>query len=206
MSFFQLGLILTIAAPFAFAVWIAFQDNPDGARLSFMGVVHSGPDIINSGLRQERFNAVTLDMEQEVRAAANSVADLARTHAVRVRLAVNPGTELRVDPFALRTGLREVIADAVRSAVGGEVMITAAALGPQMHIRVTDDRADTDQRSREAGAREAASLIALQGGSIAIQSNQGLGTTVTIRLPSRGRNDEARNDYVEETAMAEQSA
>ena len=199
MDVVELGLIFAISAPFAVAVWMALQDRAGDH------VVYPR-EIVGSELRLGRSRAETLDVEQEVRAAADSAADLACAHSVRTRLAVAPGTTARVDPIALRTALRAVIEQAIRTAVGGQVLITAAALGPQIHIRVTDDAADADQRSREAGTREASSLIALQGGSIAIEAAQGRGTTVTIRLPLPGRIDEARNHYMEETALADHDA
>jgi len=199
MGVVQLGLIFAISAPFAVAVWMAFHDRAadhDDARR----------DIAGHELRTGRFRAETLNLEQEARAGAASATDLACAHSVRVRLAVTPGTTARADPIALRTALRAIIEQSIRMAAGGEVLITAAVLGPQIHIRVTDDRADADQALREAGARDASSLIALQGGSIAIEAIPGRGTTVAIRLPLRGRSDETRNDFVPRSALADHPA
>jgi hypothetical protein len=199
MDVVELGLIFAISAPFALAVWMTFHEWADNQAVE--------PDVIvDRAFWPGRFSAETLDVEQEVRAAADSAADLARAHSVRVRLAVARSTTARVNPIALRTALRAVIEQSIRVAAGGEVLITAALLGSQVHIRVTDDRADADQKSREAGTREASSLIALQGGSIAIEAILGRGTTVSIRLPLRGRTDEARNDYVKETTLADHTA
>jgi signal transduction histidine kinase len=88
-----------------------------------------------------------------------------------------------VAPGTLGIALRQTMLTAIHAAAGGQVLVTAMALGSQLHIRVTDDGPGADQLNREALTREAQTLIALQGGSVVVEARPGKGTTVSIRLP-----------------------
>jgi len=138
------------------------------------------------GTMPARFKAENLDLEAEVSAVAGALAGIAHAHFVRIRLAISPDSAVRMDAFALRAALRGMIHAAVVAAPGGQVLVTAMALGTQMHVRIVDDGARTDQRLREGVAREAGSMIALQGGSIAVEAREGQGTMVTVMLPVPG--------------------
>jgi hypothetical protein len=199
MSSVQLAVLFAISAPFILAVWVAYMHWPrsptsGGARREEL------PGSAGVGPRRGRFAAETLELEPEVRAAADSIAGLARENSVRLELAVDPRTTVRVDPIVLGTVLRSLIGTAARSTFSGQVLVTAVTLGTQMHIRIVDDGRGADQTSREIDAREAGEMIALQGGSVAVEVKSGQGTTVTIRLPLPG----SPTDLSEMRALAEQ--
>jgi hypothetical protein len=200
MSMVQLGLLLALAAPFFVAVWVAFLHWPRGTGRADGTPAASGECVVR-GLTRARFAAETLDIEREVR---NAVDDLASQHAVRLDMAVHQGSTVRIDPVILRTALRSLIDAAIRSATPGQVLITALTLGSQMHIRIVDDGADADQVSREIEAREPGELIALQGGSLAVEARPGQGTAVTIRLPIPGGAGPEADEFTETRTLAEQ--
>jgi len=185
VSIVQLGLLFAIATPFALAAWIAHRRKPE-VLLS----ADATPDsTAGSPLACAGFAAETLDIEPVVRVVADALSQLARTHTVHIELAVTPGLQAHIDPNALRLALRAAIFTAIRATPGGQVLVTGATVGGQSHIRVTDDGKDANQLTRESLARDAEELIALQGGSIAVDVTTGRGTTVTLRLPPPGVSD-----------------
>ena len=132
------------------------------------------------------FQATTVDLAAAILATAVALEPLARAHWVRFDLAIAPETNVRVDRNALGMALRETMTTAVRATPGGRVVITAASLGSQMHVRIADDGWGDDQWTREASVRDASASIALQGGSVSVQATSGRGTTVTVRLAMPG--------------------
>jgi hypothetical protein len=196
MTILQLTLLFVVSAPFCVALWIAFLHRSPAAPCGGTGL----------GLIDTCFTAESLDLEAEARAAADAAIGLARENFVRIRLAVKPGTNLRVEPEALRTALRTIVDTAVRATPGGQVLLTGMVVGTQVHVRVVDDGVKTDQALRESLVREAGSLIALQGGSIAVETRPGQGTTVTIRLSLPGESGAEVNDFVQEPVLAVQAA
>jgi signal transduction histidine kinase len=199
MSVVQMGLLAAIVTPFALSIWVAFVHRPMvpnnfGAPVEAFGA---------SALTRSGFAAETLDLEPIVRATAHALRDKASARSVRVQLAVDPGLKARVDRNSLQEALRTVVLTAVQATPGGQVLITGMSVGGQLHIRITDDGKNTDQRTRESLARDAEELIALQGGSVCVEARPGRATTVTIRLPLPGGNREELN---ESPAMADQAA
>jgi hypothetical protein len=179
MNFLQMALLFVIAAPFGLAVWVAFQhrkpSGSDGRAVS--------DEEIQVGATRPSFKANVLHLEAEVRAVADTLAEEARVQYVRVQLAVFPGSKVHMDWNALWRSLRATMRTAIQAAPGGNVLVTGKQVGNEMHIVVMDDGTFTDQLSRGSLAREAQTLIALQGGSVIVEARRGHGTTVTIRLP-----------------------
>jgi signal transduction histidine kinase len=105
------------------------------------------------------------------------------SRGVRMQLAVGAAMIVPLHPSVLRMALRDTMLAAIDAAPGGHVLITAATLGRQLHIGIIDDGPGIDQQAREISMRQTETLIALQGGSIAIEARPGRGTAVTIRLP-----------------------
>jgi signal transduction histidine kinase len=95
---------------------------------------------------------------------------------------------------------------AINAAPGGEVLVTAATLGSQLQIRITDDSPETDQLGREITLRQTGALIALQGGSIAVEAQKGRGTTVAIRLPVPATIEKTAGNLVQPRVLADQAA
>jgi len=179
MNIVQMGMLFAIFAPFALAIWVGSRRLPP---------VTADGDTTPDGteefpLNRMGFAAVTLDVVAAVKAAAEAAHSVARANFVLVELAVRPGTIVRTDPNVLQVALRAAIRTAIQATPGGQVLVTATPLGCQLLIRIVDDGVNTDQRSREVLLREAETLVALQGGSIAVETRRGHGTSVSVRLP-----------------------
>ena len=202
MSVVQSGLLFAVLAPFAIAIWVASRQRP----LSAISQDATPDEIVELSPNGIGFSAETLDVEHAVREAANACHSVARAQFVHIELAVNSDIKVRVDPNALRVALETAMRIAIRATPGGQVLVTAAHLGRQMHIRIVDDGATADQRSRESLLREVETLIALQGGTIIVEATPGRGTSVTLRLPMQS-DASAEVTYPEEVpALAQQAA
>jgi signal transduction histidine kinase len=202
MSIVQLGLLFAISAPFAIAIWVASRRHSPSA----VSLDAKADEMIELSLNCIGFSAETLDVEHAVREAANASYSEARAQFVQIELAMNSDIKVRVDPNALRVALETAMRIAIRATPGGQMLVTAAHLGHQMHIRIVDDGFTADQRSRESLLREVETLIALQGGSIVVEAIPGRGTSVTLRLPVQS-GASAEVTYSDEvSALAQQAA
>jgi len=207
MSIVQLGLLFAISVPFAVSIWVASRHQP----LPAMGLDVTPDDTTALSLSGIGFNAVTMDVEHAVREAATASHAAARAKFVQVELALHAdilhsGIKIRVDPNALRVALETAMGVAIRATPGGQILVTAAPLGRQLHIRIVDDGMNADQRSRESLLRDVETLIALQGGSIVVDAMPGRGTSVTLRLPMPGDVSGAGECAEEVSALAQQEA
>jgi hypothetical protein len=179
MSTMPLALLSALSAPFLIAAWVARAHRPSARPADPFSLDH----LLEVPMPMTGFQATPLDLEPEVRAAAAAMATLARARGATVDLSVSPGSAVHMDRAALHTVLHAMLLVAIDATPGGQVLITAARLGAQMHIRVIDDGARADRASRERQMRDAGALIALQGGSIAVEARAGRGTTMTVCLP-----------------------
>lgn len=185
MSIVLPGLLLTLGAPFGLAVWIAFTHRRR-TTASERAVADQTARAVRPAAGS-RFAAEAVDLEPAIREVAAALASVARAHLVRIDLAVSDAMTVHMDPTVLGMALRETMLTAIQAAAGGQVLVTTLTLGSQLHIRVTDDGLGADQQDREVSTRGAEALIALQGGSLAVEARPGRGTTVTVRLPLPGK-------------------
>jgi signal transduction histidine kinase len=202
VSVVQSGLLLMPGTPFALAIWITLVHRRR-VEASERSTSHHVAEV--SGF-VGGFAKATVDLESTVMEAAAALGPLVRGHWVRLSQAVSPAMTVQVDPNVLATALRETMMTAVRATPGGQVLVTAASLGRQLHICITDDGRGDDQRLRESLVREAGASIALQGGSVVVQAMPGRGTIVTIRLPLPGGESEEIDDLEKFPALADQAA
>ncbi len=98
-------------------------------------------------------------------------------------MAVQPGLVIRTDQRPFREILGDLVRRAIEQSPCGCVLLTAARIGSQVHVSVSDDASAADGAIRLTRLGDAERLVALQGGSMDINSRPGEGTTVTIRLP-----------------------
>ncbi len=202
MSVLQLGLLFAISAPFAAAVWIARQRT----RLaSAYEDVSRERNVLGHGTRAVCGTEI-LDPEPVVREAADAMHDCARALFVHVDLAIFTGNRIRAEASALRIALQALILTAIHATPGGQVLVTGAALGDFLHIKIIDDGGNADPTIRQSRARDASELIAPLGGTIGVEATTGTGSTVTICLPLAGEFAVETNGLTEARDLAEQDA
>ena len=135
------------------------------------------------GLGQMPFVSAELDVAAEARDVLQLMAAEAAGHQVQLEFAVQPELSVHADRLALRAVMSELVGNAVRHAPGGRVLLSAIRLGGRVQIAVIDDGAGPEAAVQEAALREVAQLVALQGGTIDVETHAGEGTTVLVRLP-----------------------
>jgi hypothetical protein len=198
MTFVQVGLLFAIATPFGLAVWVAWRHRRGHGAVRLVA-----PEAdFQVGVARTCFKAEKLDLGAEVKAVVDSLAEDARERYVTVQFAVVPGSKVHVDWNALWLALRSALRTAIDATPGGNVPVTGRAVGTEMHVVIMDDGPDTEQMSRESLARETEALMALQGGSVAVEARRGHGTTMTIRLPTPRAADSGTHDPVVEATLA----
>jgi len=140
--------------------------------------------------------------------------DLARRRRAQreVRVAAAPGIVARADAEGLRLALDHLIQNAVEaSAPDAPVLLEAEeAGGGTVRLRVTDTGAgmsaefvrkhlfkpfsSTKQDGFGIGAAEARSLVQAMGGTLEVESTEGVGTRFTVTLPRGGAGAGDRKD------------
>jgi len=206
MSIVQLGLSLAVAMPFILAawIWIVFlhRQRATACQAGPHALVEAGGvDPVDHGLV-----AASVDLEAALRDAVLVVEAAARSRWVKLELAVSPAMTVPMDPSILRMVLRDIMLTAINAAPQGQVLVAAATLGRELHVRITDDGSGADQQVRETSLRQTKALVALQGGSIAIEARQGRGTTVTIRLPMHAAAQREASGSMQPPVLADQAA
>jgi hypothetical protein len=191
-------LPLALSTPFILAAWIAFRQRQ---RTTDPQVEALEADPLDLCLVSP-----AVDLDAALREALVAVAPVARSRWVRMELAVGAAMIVPVDPGALRMAVRDSLLSAIDATPGGQVLITAATPGRQLHIRIIDDGPGIDQQAREISMRRTKALIALQGGSIAIEARSGRGTAVTIRLAMPALAEHEASGSMQLLVLADQDA
>ncbi|KQT11913.1 PAS domain-containing sensor histidine kinase [Methylobacterium sp. Leaf399] len=170
-------------------------------------------DVVNTLLDMSRIQSGHFDYNPEsldIGALVRSCCDLMQLKAdeagiALVRVAVPPGLEITADPRACRQVLINLLSNAVKfTPAGGRVEIGIRRSGQALDLVVADtgigiaaadlprvgdpffQAGDGYRRAHEGtglGLSVVQGLVGLHGGSIAIESTIGEGTTVTVTLP-----------------------
>ncbi len=170
-------------------------------------------DLINDVLDMSKIemghyalNEQNVDIEEVVRAATGMLAVRAIKGQVSVSCGEFAGNQLRVDRLAVKQIVLNVLANAVKFTLpGGQVRISASlAADGDFVLAVADTgigideaalphlcapfyQADTSNSRAYGGTglglAICSKLVKLHGGSLAIESRQGQGTTVSVRFP-----------------------
>lgn len=148
-----------------------------------------------------------LELRALLAATVDSLAPAAAGHGVALTLASGPEVAAVADAFRLRQVFDNLVGNAVAYSPGATVDIEVTAEGADAVVTITDTgigigEADLphvfDDYARAQTARDAGipgtglgmgisrAIIAQHGGTIALASTAGRGTTVTVRLPRRG--------------------
>jgi len=120
----------------------------------------------------------------EVLSALDRLAGFAARRFVAVDHAVHPALVAAMSPAVLREALTEVLADAIRSAAGGQVLVTGLRCGRRVVIAISDDGPIEEDARREIALRHVGELLARHGGALSIEYHHTDGATVTVRLPT----------------------
>lgn len=175
----------------------------DGRRLSrFVITLRDYMDLYEGRLQLEKS---TTDLVTTVRQAIRDCADDAKTRNVRLLSAVSPRPlPVFADHTRLRTAIEQVIANAVQATpaegrvvvqlyrTSGPVIVSVADTGigiPSADVtRITDafyrvDRRDGAESRLGLGLTFARALAEMHEGSLAVNSREGVGSVVVIRIP-----------------------
>ncbi|HEY1933898.1 MAG TPA: HAMP domain-containing sensor histidine kinase [Acetobacteraceae bacterium] len=144
----------------------------------------TAPCLPRFELGRTPFSGGMLDVTAEVRAVLARLAPLAASGFVQLEMAVQPELAVRADQRALGQALGDLVTHAIRHAPCGRVLVGGMRHGGRVQISVTDDGAGPPEAEQEAALRDAERLIALQGGTIQVETHprEG-GSTVLLRLP-----------------------
>jgi len=165
---------------------------------------------------QEELRFAPVDLAALVRRTGDALATVAEAARVAVAVAAPEGAvTATADAAHLERALRNVVRNAIEhSAAGDEVSLTLTVAGEAALLRVADSgpgiaAADLDHvfdrfyRSDSSRARNGGGsglglaiarwIVERHGGVITIESGQGRGTTVVLRLPLGGPRDRGRD-------------
>jgi hypothetical protein len=134
-------------------------------------------------LARSPFASGDLDVAAELRHVLVHMAAQAGCHLVQLEFAAQPDLTVHADRLALHAVLSELVGSAMHHAPCGRVLLSAIRLGGRVQIAVIDDGDGPAAAVQEAALRDMAQLVALQGGTIDVESRRGEGTTVLVRLP-----------------------
>jgi len=145
------------------------------------------------------------DLGAIIEESVRLLGDKAQRAGVRVRTRFDGRCELLVDPLRIKQVILNLLANAVKYAPGGEILITLSCNGTWIDMAVTDTGPGMSpediriallpfgQAERQATVRRfggtglglplARRLVELHLGRLEISSQPGHGTTVTVRLP-----------------------
>ena len=171
-------------------------------------------DLINTTLDLSRLDSGRLALElQEVQLGellsdiADETQELQEHSGLRFTWEAEAALPLRTDPIKLKVVIKNLVANAIKFTEVGEIAVAARASGDGVEITVTDTgigmspdvvavifepfrQADGSIARRYGGVGLGLyivdRLLQLLGGSIAVRSTPGRGTTFHIRLPLAG--------------------
>ena len=126
----------------------------------------------------------TVDIEAELRAIIGRLEPAARANLTNLRYAFRQAGLVRVDAAVLHDVLTTIVATAIRSRYGGQVLLTARPLGRWVEIAVTDDGPIRRRASHHEQLDDARMEAASHGWLFTADIQPDFGTTVSIRLPA----------------------
>ena len=150
--------------------------------------------------------SIETDLSEVFHTSLYAVVVPAKRKGIRVRVELSPDVPVRIvsDPIRLRQVLMNLLSNAVKFTQNGQVALRIGIVGDQLEVSVQDDgigmrpdqvesifeafrQADVSTTRRFGGTglglAISRSLIELLGGSVHVDSEPGVGSTFTIRLP-----------------------
>ena len=86
------------------------------------------------------------------------------------------------DPRVLREALADIVAHAIRQAAG-RVLVGARRTAGKVRITICDDGSGADRAVQQRRLQSPEQLLALQGGTVAIDPRRGQGTVIVVCVP-----------------------
>jgi signal transduction histidine kinase len=177
-----------------------------GNGMRLLKLINDLLDIVRLESGRLEVRREPLDLPEFLRGLVSSARQMADDKRIRLETGVAPGLGvLLLDRDKLEKTLLNLIFNALKfTPAGGEVRVAAAREGDQLVLRVRDTgmgiaadklpyvfsrfwQADDSSRRKYQGVGIGLSLVKefteLQGGSVAVESQPGQGTTFTVRLP-----------------------
>ena len=167
----------------------------DAARLALL--VDGELQTDRLGVYAGPIDRVRVDLGELVRVAALPITTQAKEKGVRLASTVSPGVNVVADPVKLGWVATSLLGSALRHSPAGatiELELTATAdeatfviidHGPGLSAQAAARIFDRDGGRGLFLARE---IVEAHGGSIAVRSTEGLGSSFEVRLPAAGRN------------------
>ena len=148
----------------------------------------STQDCWRAAVREEAphsasFGSRLLDIEREALGAIRQVESFATRRRVRLEIAIQPGLTVQADPRGFHRTLVCLLENAIGHAPGGKVLVGGMRHGGRIQIAVLDDGQGPNRLEQAADLRSVEGIVALQGGTLQIESRPGQGTLVVLRLP-----------------------
>ncbi len=177
-----------------------------GSSSALLAIINDILDLSSVDAGVMELDLALVDVREAVAGAVEGVRDRLSEHEVGLEVDVAPDTgSFLADPRRVRQILFNLISNAIGfSSAGKAVRVFARRDGPTIEFRVEDqgrgipadqlDRVFDRFETRTAGTRHRGaglglsivrSFVELHGGKVLIQSAQGRGTSVVVRLPDR---------------------
>jgi signal transduction histidine kinase len=161
-------------------------------------------DIAEAEARLVKSEIAPISVEKLVQAAVQSYADFAEASGVTVTSSVSPGLMVRMDATALFRVLANLLDNAIKyTPAGGKVCIEAESREGSAELRISDTgigissedlpriwerlfRSDRSrsQRGMGLGLSLVRAIVEAHGGTVAVESHSGAGTTARLHLPA----------------------
>ena len=213
-----LGLILGHATFLRETIDEQFQEPIDviiNNAIRLKDIVENLTDVDNyeSGLSRLRKRPVSLSMlTHEILA---SFKDMASSKNITLKSEIEALPPAQIDENKIKVAIGNLIRNALTfTDSGGEVLVQVRAIPDNVQISVQDTGIGIPAKDLEnvferfyqieshltrrhggmgLGVSVAKSMVELHGGEISLESQEGKGTTITVRLPEKGVEDQTEN-------------
>ena len=141
------------------------------------------------------------DLAKIARDTVSSIKEVARLSGIEITLKAENGLEVKADPAALRRVLENIVINAIEASNEGQtVNISVERAGDLNRVTVTDEGPgfdgeylssylfkpfhSTKKNGLGIGLFLCKSIVENHGGTLAVESEEGKGSTITITLPA----------------------
>lgn len=142
-------------------------------------------NVVESGDVESRpSESGILDLCQATTTVLRRVEPMAQQQLVTIERALQPDLSVRSETGIFQDILTDLIERAISRSPCGRVLLMAERSGNRVVITVSDDGVAIDPATETMRLEDAESLVAALGIAVAVESQVGRGTTITMRLPA----------------------